>query len=466
MSLPKPLALIAGLLCLLMLAPLRAQPANDTPNPFGVVEGFWVADEACALGVGWERIIFDWAQIQPTGPDDWNTLNVDERWLRDAQGCNREVVAIVKHTPQWATDGTVNIGVPRGLALPIDDPANLWANFMRRAAAHYAPLGVRRWIIWNEPDITAGTFGYEFEGSVEDYAALVKVGALAAREGNPNALIHLAGTTYWHDVNEGRRLYLDRLLEVLTADPDAAAQGHYFDAVTLHIYYRSETVWQIVSETRALLNRYGLGDKAIWIGETNASPNLDPDWRVERPNWQITLEQQAAFLVQAAALGLAAGADHIGVYKLNDFNLPTGGESFGLLRPDGSRRPAFATWQMIAAQFAGVTGGIFARTETVDVVRLDAGEEQIIVVWARTGLPAQVNITAAGTEAQFYDAYGMLVNVRPLDGVYTVGLPGALCNAVDACPVGGAATILVQAAGETIVEEMTPDGIVPIPFGA
>ncbi|MDX2139982.1 MAG: hypothetical protein SF123_17985 [Chloroflexota bacterium] len=453
------------LICLLATAPATAQPTDEAPNPFGVVEGFWVADEACALGVGWERIIFDWAQIQPNGPDDWNTLNVDERWLRDAQACNREVIAIVKHTPGWATDRTVNIGMPRGLALPIDDPANLWANFMRRAAAHYAPFGVRRWIIWNEPDITAGTFGYEFEGTVEDYAQLVKVSYLAARQGNPDAIIHLAGTTYWHDINEGRRLYLDRLLEVLTADPEAADHSHYFDAVTLHIYYRSETVWQIVTETRTLLESYRLNDKAIWIGETNASPNLDPDWRVERPNWQITLEQQSAFLVQAAALGLAAGADHIGVYKLNDFNLPLGGESFGLLRPDGSRRPAFATWQMIVTQFAGVTGGIFARTETVDVVRLDAGAQQIIVAWARTGLPAQINVTATGTEAQFYDAYGMLVNVRPLAGVYAMGLPGALCNAVDSCPVGGAPAILVQVAGETIVEEVTPNGIMAIPFG-
>jgi hypothetical protein len=453
------------LICLLATAPAAAQPAA-TPNSFGVVEGFWAADEACALGVGWERIIFDWAQIQPTGADDWNTLNVDERWLRDAQLCSREVVAVVKHTPQWATDGSVNIGVPRGLALPIDDPANLWANFMRRAAAHYAPFGVRRWIIWNEPDITAGTFGYEFEGAVEDYAQLVKVSYLAARQGSPDAIIHLAGTTYWHDVNEGRQLYLDRLLELLTADPDAAAHDYYFDAVTLHIYYRSETVWQIVTETRALLERYGLSDKAIWIGETNASPNLDPAWRVERPNWQITLEQQSAFLVQAAALGLAAGADHIGVYKLNDFNLPPGGESFGLLRPDGSRRPAFATWQMIAAQFAGVTGGTFARTETVDVVRLDAGEQQIVVVWARTGLPAQVNITATGTQAQFYDAYGMLVNVRPLAGVYTLGLPGALCNAVDACPVGGAPTILVQPAGDATIIELSETGAIEVVQGA
>jgi hypothetical protein len=421
-------------------------------------------EEACSLGVGWERIIFDWAQIQPASSQDWNTLNVDERWLRDAQSCDREVVGIVKHTPQWATDGLLNAGVPRGLALPVDDPENLWANFMRRLAAHYAPLGVRRWVIWNEPDIPRDTYGFLFEGTVEDYALLVKVAALSAREGDPDARIHLAGMTYWHDVNAGQRLYLDRLLEAITADPDASAHGYYFDAVTLHIYYRTETIWQIVTETRALLRRYGLGDKAIWINETNASPNLDPEWRVERPNWQITLEQQGAFLVQAAALGLAGGADAIAVYKLNDFALPPGGESFGILRPDGSPRPAFETWRMIVRNFAAVTDAWYARTDTVDVVRLDAGDRQIMVAWARTGVPAMLRVGAVSDEAQLADQYGMMMTIRPLDGGYTLLLPGALCNPVDACAVGGSPAILMQPPGDASIAEVMRGGLVALDF--
>jgi hypothetical protein len=449
-------------------SPTEAQVDPTLANPFGVVEGFWMADQACALGVGWERIIFDWAQIQPDGPDDWYTLNVDEGWLRAAQECDREVVAIVKHTPQWATDGLLNAGVPRGLSLPIDDTGNLWANFMRRAAAYYAPLGVQRWIIWNEPDITRETYGFIFEGTVEDYAQMVRVAALATRQSDPGARIHLAGMTYWHDVNAGRRLYLDRLLEILIADPDAPAHGYYFDAVTLHIYYRTETVWQIVTETRALLERYGLGDKAIWINETNASPNLDPDWRVERPNWQITLDQQAAFLVQAAAQGLAGGADAIAVYKLNDFALSPGGESFGILRPDGTARPAYATWGMMVREFVGVTGGTFARSETLDVVRLDAGERQIIVAWASSGLPAQVRIVATGEEAQLLDQYGMMMPIRPMVdadssfGTYTLALPGALCNDVDGCAVGGSPAILIQPAGDSHIMEIMPSGAVDL----
>ena len=94
-----------AILLVVMLLPGIRLVAQDKPsdNIFGVVEGFWLPDVVCELHPGWERIIFDWAQHQPNGPDDWNTLNVDDRWLKAAQDCDREVVAIFKHTPAWAT---------------------------------------------------------------------------------------------------------------------------------------------------------------------------------------------------------------------------------------------------------------------------------------------------------------------------------------------------------------------------
>ena len=224
---------------------------------------------------------------------------------------------------------------------------------------------------------TRDTYGFEFEGTLEDYARLLKVAYLAAKEGNPDAIIHLAGTTYWHDVNEHRRLYVDRLLELLTADPDAAANGYYFDVLTLHIYFRADTVYtHHAARCARCSTSYGLGDKHIWIDETNASPNLDPQWLVQRPQWQITLDQQGAYLAQAAALGLAAGADHIGVYKFYDWSLPPGAESFGLMRADGSRRPAFDTWAMVIQQMNGVDSAVLAQSATADVVRLRRSDGQ------------------------------------------------------------------------------------------
>lgn len=452
-----------------------AQEADVPPesfaeaNIFGAVEAFWLPEAACESGIGWERIIFDWAQHQPEGAESWNTLNVDERWLAQATACNREVVAIVKNTPAWATDGIPVAGVPRGLYLPIDDPANLWANFMRRAAEFYGSRGVHRFIIWNEPDIERGTYGFEYEGTLEDYFQLLKVAALAVREGNPNASIHIAGTTYWHDVNEGRRLYVDRLIERIMQDPDAAANGYYFDAVNLHIYFRTETVYQIVSEFRTLLDGYGLTEKSIWIAETNASPNLDPLWRVERPLWQIDLDQQAAFIAQAAALALAGGADHVGIYKFYDWNLAPSEESFGIIRVDETRRPAFETLQMIVTHLNGVESASFTRTATADVVRLIHEDERVtFVAWARTAQATQLQISATGETALLVDQYGDMMNVFPHDGQYTFMLPGAVCHELDGCPeripVGGNVTLLVQINGDSEVIEVTAAGMTSLNF--
>ena len=86
-------------------------------------------------------------------------------------------------------------------------------------------------------------------------------------------------------------IVLERFLEVATADPEAAAHDYFFDVLSLHIYFRVETVATIVQEMDALQRRFGL-DKPIWINETNAAPTLDPHWPVERPQFQVDLAQQ------------------------------------------------------------------------------------------------------------------------------------------------------------------------------
>lgn len=435
-------------LFLLILSLCIAGTASAQEEPvFGAVEAFWLPDAACEIGLGWERIIFDWAQHQPEGPDDWNPFNVPDQWLQAAADCDREVVAIIKHTPAWATDGTPGIGVPRGLYLEIDNPENLWASFMREAAEYYAGRGVSRFIIWNEPDIPAGTYGYEFEGGLEDYARLLQVAYLAAKQGNPEAEIILAGTTYWHDVNVGQRLYADRLLEYLSQQPDAAENGYFFDALALHIYFRTDTIYTIVHEYAVVLGRYGMQDKQIWIVETNASPNLDPLWPVTRPQYQISLDQQGAFLVQAAALGLAAGADRIGVYKFFDWSLPPGAEAFGLIRADETHRPAFESWRAVITHFEGIRAARIAQTDLLQVVELRRGDgSTMLAAWARTEAPVEISFLADG-QTTITDQYGNIMPLAMSDSHQFMMLPGAICNRRDGCAVGGS-PVLIDSIGE------------------
>lgn len=436
------LALLCSFFFPLALGQTRLDAQQAAPDPrFGVVEAFWDTTAAVEAGVSWERILFKWNQLQPDGPDDWNTLHVPDEWLSWARDQGREVVGLLKNTPYWATDADppLEASPPRGLELPVDDPANTWAVFVRRAATFYGARGVHRWIIWNEPDIAPGVFGQEWAGSVEEYYRLLKVAYLVIKDVDPGAYVHLAGLTFWHD-----RDWLRKFLAVATADPEGPAHRYFFDVVSLHIYFQTDTVDYIVNEARAVLAAYGL-DKPIWINETNASPDSDPQWPVERPRWRVDLTEQASFIMQGCALGLTAGAERIGIYRWIDAGLSPGGEPFGLLRPDHSRRPAFTAFRLVTQHYAGTRSARVTRQPSWTRVTLDRGEQTVRVFWARTAVDVPLNVPALAAQALLIDQEG---NVQTLDGSsgsYVFTLPGARCaDEVLGCIIGGPTFLLVE----------------------
>ena len=149
----------SGVVCGQESQPVQATVASGTPQEqvqptaesgmhqgvdprFGVIEAFWQPEEAAALPVGWDRILFYWNEIQPTGPDDWNTLHVLEEWLVEAEAQDRMVMGLLKNTPAWATDGAPFSGVPRGLYLPVDDPDNLWAGYVRKVVEYLSLIHI------------------------------------------------------------------------------------------------------------------------------------------------------------------------------------------------------------------------------------------------------------------------------------------------------------------------------------
>ncbi len=439
---------VVALLAQLLLVPVAAQtgtPGRESrpePDPrFGIVSAFWLPEEAAALNLGWERILFYWSQIQPNSADDWNTLHVMEEWLEEADAQGRKVVGLLKNTPAWATDTPSDAGVPRGLYLPVDDPDNLWAAYVRRIGEYYGPRGVHNWIIWNEPDIDPGVYGTEWLGSVEDYYQLVKVAYLVMKEVDPEATIHLAGLTYWHDVVAGRDQYLQRFLRVATADPEAAENDYFFDVISLHIYFRTETVPSIVEQIDAIQNEFGI-DKPIWINETNAAPTEDPEWPVSRPQFQLDLEQQAWYIAQAHALGFAAGAESIGIYKFFDVNLPPGEESFGLIRADETLRPGYYAHQTTIRALQGFTAATAEREADHYVVTFRQPRGTTRVMWARREMTATVSIPARLPSAELWDVMGEVQQIEPTNGVYTITLEGARCEGE--CLVGGPPLFLVE----------------------
>jgi hypothetical protein len=393
---------IAGLLCLAALSVVRANPM-PADHVFGVVEAHYRPESAAALGVSWERLTFAWEQFQPNNADEFDTGGIGESYF----GNGRQIVGLVKGVPGWATDSGQFNDVPSGITLPYDDPNNHFGAFMLRLARHYSGLGVHHWIILNEPDIRPGEGTVEFLGDVTDYFHVLRTAYLAAKAVDPAAHIQLAGLTWWYDVRAGRAPYLHRLLEVIKADPNAAANNWYFDGVSLHIYFTTSSVWSIIRANQDILNGFGLGGKQIWLNEFNASPRRDPQAPVSAP-FSISLKQQADFIVQASALALAAGADRLAVYRLydNDY-VPGATEPWGLVRQDGSLRPAFQAYQLVI-QRLGRAGDI-QRLYTRDATLITASypDSTLYLMWSNTFRGGQFLISADGvSEAQVFDAVG------------------------------------------------------------
>jgi hypothetical protein len=371
------LALLTLILVVTALPP-RAPVAHAAGIPdyrFGVVEAYAAPAAATALGAGWERVTFRWIDIQPNGQEEWNVVPISDAQLAAELAAGRQVVGLLLNTPDWATDWDRGPGVPRGLYLPLDDPANTWAVFVRTIVTRYAGR-IDHWTIWNEPDIP-GTQHMSWGGSIKDFVQLLRVAYLVAKQANPNAVIHMAAVTHWWNPD-----WFGQFLEELVADPNAAANNYYFDVATLHIYFQPETVYDITVHYYQLMANRGI-HKPIWIAETNAAPSLDPAWPVPNPRFTISLEEQAIYMVQAFSLGIAAGAQRIAVYKLIDTESDRAAnpEPFGLVRMDGSRRPAFSAYQTAATYLAGFRGGTWERRDEVSVVTIDRGPRTTTVVW-------------------------------------------------------------------------------------
>jgi hypothetical protein len=421
-----------------------AQTRSQLPQRFGVVAGPEDAATVQALGAGWEQVTFDWSVIQPDGPDNFEPEAVDPDRLVSAQAAGREVVGLIVDTPAWASDSGDPSAVPDGLDLPVDDPDNVWAAFVTRLVESYADI--HHWIIYDAPDVLLGEGEVRFAGTVEDYARLVKVAYLAATAADPGAVIHLAGFNWWGDVAAGRDPYLARLVRVLSDDPDAAAYDYYFDVVTLRVLNDIQAVWDVVTQVRAILERARLAGKTIWL-ETNASPTLDPELDIPEPLFGVTLAMQADFVVQAAAASLALGVQRLAVYRLAD--VPEENPPWGLIRADGTRRPAFDAYQTVIELFTPTLAATRYDHTAADLVVLEQGGRDVYVLWARDTHPVTYLITSPriGETARLLDPAGNNRRVTSQDAVwpaaFEVSVPAARRDANGFLTVAGSPRILV-----------------------
>ncbi|MGH2458248.1 MAG: hypothetical protein ACRDIY_05205, partial [Chloroflexota bacterium] len=285
---------VAVLVALSFLLPgASTARADGSAVHFGIDEGYLAPDAFNQSGASWDRINFHWDAYQPTGPTDWrgNADSTDADIARDLAS-GKTIVGVITNPPAWATR---NGSVPLNLNLPVTDPQNYWASFVHQLAASYAGK-IDSWIIWNEPDIDPDRPMSTWAGSEDEFYILLKDADLAIKSANPDATVVFAGTTYWTDVLQNRKLFVERVLDAANRiDPTAAANDYYFDAVDIHIYSSPYRIPTIAQAYRDALARYNL-TKPIWVSELNVVPWNDPQSTVPRGGFRATLDEQASYM--------------------------------------------------------------------------------------------------------------------------------------------------------------------------
>lgn len=400
-----------GLVLFILMAALGGRPSEAVPidwsQPvFGIVEGFYRSGEASAMGARWDRVTVNWYEYQPNSSEEFQLGGFSDQMVGVALNGGRQVVGLVKSAPPWASESGQLGAVPRGLDLPYNDPNNLWGAFVTKLVTYYASVGVHHWIVWNEPNILSGEGTPEFLGNVNDYAQLLKVFYQAARAVDPTAHVQVAGLSWFHDAQGGRSPYLERLLVVLAQDAEARDNSYFFDGITLHIYFTTQTVWDITTAHQDMLNRHGLGHKQLWLAEFNASPRRDPVAPINA-RFMLSLEQQADFIVQASALALAAGVDRLAVFRMFDNDFVAGSsEAWGLIRADDSARPAYHAYQQVIQKFSGALDVTRYRTPAATAVVLTFPDHTLYVMWSNTFAAGEFLIENGGEMVEVFDAAG------------------------------------------------------------
>lgn len=388
-----------------VVTPLPA--VGNTDMHFGVVQAFENSGLASRAGARWERAPFFWNLAQPSAPTDWNpsAFQMSSAQLASDIASNLQVVGQIGNPPAWAVkDGST----PKNLNLPWNDPSNYWGQFVYKLAQTYAGQ-IDTWIIWNEPDYPRGNPLSTWAGTEQDYYLLLKDAYQAAKAANPNVKIVFAGTTYWVDVNAGKTLFFQRVLEAArAADPSAASAGYYFDAVDVHLYSSPLDLYRVPQVYKQIMSNFGIS-KPIWVTETNVAPYDDPSNETAAGSFRASLSEQANYVIRAFAMALAGGVERISMYKLIDGTVADK-MPWGMVRDDGSVRPEYLAYQVAVSHFANADTINYSNSAGVDYVTFDKGNHR---TW-------------------------MLVNTQPADT--TVTLPWLSLQATTTTKLGASST--------------------------
>jgi hypothetical protein len=288
-----------------------------------------------------------WSSVEPQN-DHWSWSRYDSLFTNAAQR-GLTVLPLLMSVPGWA--GASWDTVP-------SDPAE-FSEYVSKVVARYGPDGdfwrahpdlaeyaPDHFEIWNEPYLGVFAAGDTDPGR---YARLVKAATTAGRAANPNAKFLIEADTTATDDFSSYYPWIDAMYDAV---PDL---GDYFDAIAVHPYSDnspdhytpssvSSTRWQVrrLEQIKAKFADHGDGDKHLWITEVG--------WTTCPANSACSTESEQARhierLFEMLRTDYSSLVDAVFLYGFHDLNPGDGDDKeqwFGLIRRDGSFKPAWET---------------------------------------------------------------------------------------------------------------------------
>lgn len=280
-------------------------------------------DLLSAMNVKLVRFDFDWSAIEGVkGKFDWSFT---DRMVRVASAHNMKVLALLTYSPIWTRPPGTTSHVP---------PTNVadFATFARTAAQRYFPLGVDRWEIWNEPNISDF---WQPTPNIDQYGALFRAANTAVRDIDPQAMVLTGGLTRGTTSEDRKRISQTEFINGLYANGSAQLAG----AIAIHPYSfptlpavggpAAAGRFADLPAVHAVMDRWGDGGKKIWATEFGAPTGTDDE--------AMTEADQAKSFVQAEQM--AQAWDWMGpviIFELRDHGTDRSDteQNFGVLNND------------------------------------------------------------------------------------------------------------------------------------
>ena len=347
-------------------APTRTPTITPTPTTTPVpkpdigVQGQFIGPDgdkgiqsAANLGVGWIKQQVDWNSVEyARGSYRWEEL---DHLVAEAQARGLKIMFSVARGPGFSRPEPVEEDGP-----PSD--FSIFRDFMRALSTRYKGR-VAAYELWNEPNLKREWRGFDLGAA--KFVEFVRAGAEGVRAGDPGAVI-ISGAPAVTGIDDKINAIDDR---VFVREMIAADVGNLVDAIGMHPYgaanppderatdgahlrsgynnHPSFFFLDTLEDYRKILIEANI-DKPLWVTEFGW-PSVENFGEVDTSGWdyarEVTEADQAAYLLRAIAL--RRERSWIGPMMIWNLNIAPllGAErsesAYGLLRPDGSERPAY-----------------------------------------------------------------------------------------------------------------------------